>query len=71
MDDLQQARGEQLDTVTFAEALRQGLRVVDAAAFSLCMENGLPMLVFGAEGADTIIHAISGENRTGTLLTAT
>jgi uridylate kinase len=60
-----------LDAVTFADALRQGLRVVDAAAFSLCMENGLPMLVFGAEGADTIIKAVSGDKQTGTLLTAT
>jgi uridylate kinase len=59
-----------LDTVTFADALRQGLRVVDAAAFSLCMENGLPMLVFGAEGVDTIIDAVTGGGRTGTLLTA-
>jgi uridylate kinase len=58
-----------LDTVTFAEALRQGLRVVDAAAFSLCMDNGLPMLVFGAEGADTIIKAVSGDRQIGTLLT--
>src|SRR5262245_39012565 len=39
-----------LDSITFGEALRRGLRVADAAAFSLCMENGLPMLVFGAEG---------------------
>jgi uridylate kinase len=60
-----------LDTVTFAEALRQRLQVVDAAAFSLCMDNGLPMLVFGAEGADTIVKAVSGDQRTGTLLTAT
>lgn len=59
-----------LDTVTFAEALRQGLKVVDAAAFSLCMENGLPMLVFGAEGPDTIIKAVSGE-KIGTLITET
>ncbi|WP_239075376.1 UMP kinase [Planosporangium flavigriseum] len=58
-----------LDTVTFEEALRRGLRVVDAAAFSLCMENRLPMLVFGAEGADTIIRAVIGE-RIGTLITA-
>ena len=36
--------------VTFDEALRRGLRVVDAAAFSLCKENKLPMVVFGAEG---------------------
>ena len=58
-----------LDSVTFAEALQQGLRVADAAAFSLCMENGLPMLVFGAQGDDTIIRAVSGE-KIGTLITA-
>jgi uridylate kinase len=58
-----------LDTVTFAEALQQGLRVADAAAFSLCMDNGLPMLVFGAEGDDTIGRALRGE-RIGTLITA-
>jgi uridylate kinase len=58
-----------LDTVTFDEALRRGLRVVDAAAFSLCMENRLPMVVFGAEGTDTIIRAVIGE-RIGTLITA-
>jgi len=58
-----------LDTITFAEALQRGLRVVDAAAFSLCMENKLPMLVFAMEGEDTIIRAVSGE-RIGTLITA-
>jgi uridylate kinase len=58
-----------LDRVTFEEALREGLRVVDAAAFSLCMDNRLPMLVFGAEGEDTIVRAVSGE-RIGTLITA-
>jgi uridylate kinase len=58
-----------LDSITFAEALRRGLRVADAAAFSLCMDNGLPMLVFGAEGDDTIVRAVSGE-RIGTLITA-
>jgi uridylate kinase len=55
--------------VTFEEALRRGLRVVDAAAFSLCQDNKLPMLVFGAEGEDTIARALSGE-RIGTLITA-
>jgi uridylate kinase len=58
-----------LTSVTFEEALRRNLRVVDAAAFSLCQENRLPMLVFGAEGADTIVRAIGGE-RIGTLITA-
>jgi uridylate kinase len=58
-----------LDTITFSEVLRRGLRVADAAAFSLCEENGLPMLVFGAEGPDTLIKAVGGE-QIGTLITA-
>jgi uridylate kinase len=62
-------QARKLESITFAEALRRGLRVVDAAAFSLCMENSLPMLVFGAEGEDTIVRAVSGE-RIGTLITA-
>src|SRR3954466_6680881 len=57
-----------LDSVTFEEALRRGLKVVDAAAFSLCEENRLPMLVFAAEGDDTVIRAIEGE-KIGTLIT--
>jgi uridylate kinase len=44
--------------------------VLDAAAFSLCQENRLPMLVFAAEGDDTVIRAIEGE-KIGTLITAT
>jgi uridylate kinase len=60
---------QKLDTVTFADALRRGLRVVDAAAFSLCMDNKLPMVVFAAEGVDTITRAVSGE-KIGTLITA-
>ena len=58
-----------LDTVTYSEALRRGLKVVDAAAFSLCMENGLPMVVFGMEGDGNITRALRGE-RIGTLLAA-
>ena len=57
-----------LDTVTFAEMIKQGLRVADPAAYSLCEENNLPMLVFGAEGDDTIVRALSGE-KIGTLIT--
>ena len=58
-----------IDHITFAAALQQGLRVADQAAFSLCQENNLPMLVFGAQGDDTIIRAVSGE-KIGTLITA-
>jgi uridylate kinase len=58
-----------LDTITFDEMLREDLRVADAAAFSLCKDNRLPMLVFAAEGEDTIVRAVSGE-KIGTLITA-
>jgi uridylate kinase len=56
-----------IDSVTFDEALRRGLKVVDAAAFSLCRDNKLPMLVFGAEDED-IARAVAGDP-IGTLIT--
>jgi len=58
-----------LDRVSYDEALQQGLRVVDAAAFAICSENKLPMVVFGMEGEGNIAKAIRGE-KIGTLVTA-
>jgi uridylate kinase len=58
-----------LDRISYDEALHQGLRVVDAAAFAICSENKLPMIVFGMEGEGNIAKAIRGE-RIGTLVTA-
>ncbi|HWV27430.1 MAG TPA: UMP kinase [Aeromicrobium sp.] len=57
------------DEVTFAEALRRDLKVVDAAAFALCMENRLPMIVFGMEGEGNIARVLRGE-KIGTLVHA-
>ena len=62
-------QARKLDRVSFEEALRSGLRVVDAAAFSLCMDNDLPMVVFGMEGDGNITRALRGE-RIGTLVSA-
>ena len=58
-----------LEQVSFEDALRSGLKVVDAAAFSLCMDNKLPMVVFGMEGDGNITRALLGE-RIGTLVSA-
>jgi uridylate kinase len=55
------------DDLTFSDALRLGLKVVDAAAFALCMENGLPMIVFGMEDEGSIARALLGE-KIGTLV---
>ncbi len=56
------------DEITYAEAMQRGLRVVDTAAFSLCMDNKLPMVVFGMEGEGNVDKALRGE-RIGTLVT--
>jgi uridylate kinase len=49
-----------LDHLTYDDALRRGLKVVDSTAFSLCMDNRMPMRVFGIDGDDTIASAIRG-----------
>ena len=57
-----------LDTVTFDEALKKGLKVVDSTAFSLCMDNRMPMRIFGMEPTGNITQAILGA-QIGTLVT--
>ena len=57
------------EEITFDDALRLGLKVVDAAAFALCMENKLPMIVFGMEGEGNIARVLRGE-KIGTLVHA-
>ena len=56
-----------LEKVTYQEALVRGLKVVDSTAFSLCMDNGMPMVVFGMEPRGNVTKAIRGE-RIGTLV---
>src|SRR5690554_3493737 len=46
-----------LDSVSYNDALIQGLKVVDSTAFSLCMDNGIPMRVFGMEPAGNVTAA--------------
>ena len=62
-------KAKKLDQISYQEALVQGLKVVDSTAFSLCMDNGMPMVVFGMEPAGNITKALEGK-RLGTLVTA-
>jgi uridylate kinase len=57
-----------LETVSYADALVQGLKVVDSTAFSLCMDNRIDMRVFGMEPAGNVTKALRGE-KIGTLVT--
>lgn len=55
------------DTLSYDRALQEGLKVADATAFALCMENSLPMIVFGMEPEGNILRAVQGE-KIGTLV---
>ena len=56
-----------LESISYADALQRGLRVADATAFALCMENQMPMIVFGMQGDGNIARVLRGE-RIGTLV---
>jgi uridylate kinase len=57
-----------LHHVTYGDALQKGLKVVDSTAFSLCMDNKMPMRIFGMEPAGNVTQAILGAE-IGTLVT--
>ena len=55
------------DEITFSDALRQRLTVMDSTAFSLCLDNNVPILVFNLHGDCAIKRAVLGE-KVGTLV---
>jgi uridylate kinase len=56
-----------IEEIGYQEALVRGLKVVDSTAFSLCMDNDMPMLVFGMKPAGNITRALRGDH-IGTLV---
>ena len=55
------------DVIDYHEVLARGLKVMDATAISLCMDNGLPIVVFNLLGDGNIVRAVRGE-KIGTLV---
>ncbi|ABG98353.1 MULTISPECIES: UMP kinase [Rhodococcus] len=53
--------------ITHREVIEQGLKVADATAFSLCMDNEMPIMVFNLLTEGNIARAVSGE-KIGTLV---
>ncbi len=49
------------DTLTYLQVLEQGLKVMDATAISLCMDNKLPIIVFKLREAGNLRRVIMGE----------
>jgi uridylate kinase len=58
---------KKFDSVSYDEVLRRGLKVADATAFSLCMDNKMPVIVFNLLEDGNIARAVRGE-RIGTLV---
>ena len=56
-----------LPELTHLEAIERGLKVMDTTALTLCMDNGLPIYVFGLDDERTIERVVAGE-RVGTII---
>jgi len=57
------------DEISYMEILKQGLKVMDATAVSLCKDNNLPMIIFSMNQPGNIKRVVLGE-RIGSLVTA-
>ncbi|MCX6496237.1 MAG: UMP kinase [Rhodoluna sp.] len=61
-DPKKDPKAKKLDELTYQEALMKKLKVVDSTAFSLCMDNNMPMVVFGMQPEGNITKALLGKN---------
>lgn len=60
-DPVKEPQARKFDRLNHREALNLGLEVMDATAFSLCMENDLPIIVFDLQGPNSIQRAVAKE----------
>jgi uridylate kinase len=58
---------KKFETITFQECLTKNLRVMDMTAFTLCMENKLPIIVFDMNKPGNLFKVVTGE-KVGTLV---
>ena len=61
-------KAKKYERLTFMDVLKQGLKVMDATAVSLCMDNDLPIIVFNLNQPGNIRRAVCGEP-VGTIVT--
>jgi uridylate kinase len=68
-DPMLEPGATRFDHISYLQVLEQGLKVMDATAISLCMDNRLPIVVFNLKTPGNIRRAIAGEP-VGSLVTA-
>lgn len=57
------------EKISYQDVLEKQLKVMDASAISLCMDNKLPIMVFNMKVEGNILKAVSGDLSIGTLVT--
>jgi uridylate kinase len=67
-DPVKDPSATRFDSISYQDAISRQLKVMDAAAFSLCMENDIPIVVFDFFKKNGMVEVFSGE-ATGTLVT--
>jgi uridylate kinase len=65
-DPMQDASATRFDCITYREVLEKRLRVMDASAISLCMDNDLPIVVFNMRTPGNIMRVVSNAPGVGT-----
>jgi hypothetical protein len=60
-DPMLDANATRYDCITYQEVLERQLKVMDASAISLCMDNNLPIIVFNMRQAGNITRVVAGE----------
>jgi uridylate kinase len=66
-DPMKNSEAKPFESMTFMDVLKKSLKVMDAAAISLCMDNNLPLIVFDIGKVGNLKRVISGE-KIGTLV---
>lgn len=60
-DPKKNPKAQKFESITYLEVLEKGLKVMDATAISLCMDNHLPIIVFDLGVRGNIMRAVTGE----------
>jgi len=61
-DPMKDKKAKRFEKIRYMEVLKKGLKVMDATAISLCMDNGLPIIVFDLMKQGNIRRAVIGQN---------
>jgi uridylate kinase len=65
-DPMKDSAATRFDCITYREVLEKQLKVMDASAISLCMDNNLPIVIFNMRKSGNIVRVVTGEAGIGT-----